>query len=107
MALFLDELYIERKNFRANVKVLYDAILSDKFPAGVSRVAGPWHSSEAATIYLVLDVENLDNTFSSFFDAIAGDVLTGRRLIPIVDSAQVERLLNDAPAARQPAQEAN
>jgi len=97
MPLYLDEIWLGWKTAEEARRALtvFRGMGGDDFayPAGVTRVAGPWFSNEEAKIILVLDIQDHALTFTSFGLAMAHGLIARRRLTPVVDWNAIDDLL--------------
>ncbi|MGH7917738.1 MAG: hypothetical protein ACREQE_09735 [Candidatus Binataceae bacterium] len=93
MPLYLDEINFNISS-KSDLKRAYELIqgaMTKGFPPGVTLKAGPWVSNEDAKIILVLDIQDHSLTFDPFTGALAGGMISKRRLTPIVDWNQMEK----------------
>ncbi|MGH7932196.1 MAG: hypothetical protein ACREQN_03405 [Candidatus Binataceae bacterium] len=93
MPLYLDEI-IFNVGSKDEFKRCYDLIsgvMKNGFPPGVTLKAGPWVSNEEAKVILVLDIQDHSLTFDPFSKALAGGIISRRRLTPIVDWTMMEK----------------
>lgn len=97
MSLYLDELWL-RWSSPAEAKQVLERFApmghgDFPWPEGVSLKAGPWFSNEEAKIVLILDIPDHAKTFTAFGLALAHGLVERRRLTPIVDWGDVDKLL--------------
>jgi len=97
MPLYLDEIYLNAsnpENAKRAFKFFADVFKSG-FPPGVTLMAGPWMSNEEAKVVLVLDIKDHSLTFNPFTKALAQGIVTKRRLEPIVDWSEAQKLASE------------
>jgi hypothetical protein len=61
-------------------------------PAEVKLVAGPWASNEEPKIIFLVDIPNHTPTFQIFGKLVASGLVEKRRLTPIVEWSEVEKM---------------
>lgn len=96
MALYLDSIWLNVTSRESAVRAFaaFRAFASGgAYPPGVSLKAGPWFSNEEAKVVLILDIADHAATFPAFSLAVADGIILRRRLEPIVEAADVDRLL--------------
>ena len=97
MPLYLDEIWLKWDSVDRAKQVLqqFRAMATTEFPypEGVSLKAGPWFSNEEAKIVLVLDIPDHAKTFGAFGMALAHGMVERRRLTPVVEWGEVDKLL--------------
>jgi hypothetical protein len=97
MPLHLDEIYLNASN-PENAKrafTFFAEVYKGGFPPGVTLVAGPWMSNEEAKVVLVLDIKDHSLTFNPFTKAIAQGIVLKRRLEPIVNWSDAQKLASE------------
>ena len=97
MPLYLDEIYInvaEPENAKRVLKFFADT-LKGGLPPGVTLKAGPWMSNEEAKMILVLDIKDHSLTFNPFTKAMVQGIITKRRLNPIVEWSEAQKLADE------------
>lgn len=99
MPLYLDEIYwnaTSPDNTKKVLEFLQGAIqgaIKGGLPHGITLKAGPWASNEEAKIILVLDIPDHSLTFNPFANIVAQGLITRRRLTPIVEWGEVEKMV--------------
>ena len=96
MPLYLDSIWLNassRESALRGFAAFRDFATQGAYPPGVTVKAGPWFSNEEAKVVLVLDIADHAATFPAFASAVAGGIVLRRRLEPIVEPADVDRLL--------------
>ncbi len=97
MPLYLDEIYVNAtpadnaKKFVA----LFQERMKEGLPHGITLKAGPWASNEEAKIILVLDIPDHSLTFNTFAKIVAEGLVAKRRLTPIVEWSEVEKMVKE------------
>ena len=97
MPLYLDEIYLNAtpaENAKKVIALLQEA-LKGGLPQGVTLKAGPWASNEEPKVILVLDIQDHSLTFNTFAKIVAQGLVTKRRLTPIVEWSEVERVAKE------------
>lgn len=97
MPLYLDEIYINvaaPENAKRVLKFFADTLKSG-LPPGVTLKAGPWMSNEEAKMILVLDIKDHALTFNPFTKAMVQGIITKRRLNPIVEWSDAQKLADE------------
>ncbi len=99
MALYLDEVWIKDPN-PERVKEFTQLIgAAAKNPASVGApqevrfVAGPWASNEEPKVIFVVDIPDHTPTFQVFGRLVARGLVEKRRLTPIVEWSEVEKMV--------------
>lgn len=98
MPLYLDEVWLkdpspERvKEFAGMIGSAAKSPASVGAPAEVRFVAGPWASNEEAKVIFVIDIPDHTATFQVFGTLVAKGLVEKRRLTPIVDWSEVEKM---------------
>ncbi len=98
MALYLDEVWIKDPNPERIKQVAQIIGAAAKNPASVGApqevrfVAGPWASNEEAKVIFVVDIPDHTPTFQVFGRFVSQGLIERRRLTPIVEWSEVERL---------------
>lgn len=101
MALYLDEVWIKDptpEKFKEGIRVIStlanspEAIVST---TDVKIIAGPWLSNEEAKIIFVLFIADHTSSVHSFGRYIANGLFERRRLTPIVDWSEAEKLAEE------------
>ncbi len=98
MPLYLDEIYVNAsspENAKKFVARIQEGMMKGQLPSGVTRVAGPWASNEEPKIIVVLDMKDHSLTFNTFANIVAQGLITKRRLTPIVEWSEVEKMVNE------------
>lgn len=95
MPLYLDEIYWNATSPDNTKKVfeLLQGAIKGGLPHGITLKAGPWASNEEAKIILVLDIPDHSLTFNTFANIVAQGLITRRRLTPIVEWGEVEKMV--------------
>jgi hypothetical protein len=97
MPLYLDEIWLKWPNVERAKQALEQfrsmATKDFPYPEGVSLRAGPWFSNEEAKLVLVLDIPDHSKTFGAFGMGIAHGMIERRRLTPIVEWSEVDKLI--------------
>jgi len=97
MPLYLDEIYLNAStpdNTKKVVALLQEA-MKGGLPQGVTLKAGPWASNEEAKVILILDIQDHSLTFNTFAKIVAQGLVTKRRLTPIVEWSEVEKMVKE------------
>ncbi len=98
MSLYLDEIYVNT-NSPDNVKkfftLIQEGLMKGELPQGVTRVAGPWASNEEPKIIVVLDIQDHALTFNTYTKLVAQGLVAKRRLSPIVDWSEAEKVASE------------
>ncbi len=97
MPLYLDEIYINATppdNAKKFVALLQEG-MKGGLPQGVTLKAGPWASNEEAKVILVLDIADHSLTFNTFAKLVAEGLVARRRLTPIVEWSEVEKMVKE------------
>lgn len=94
VALYLDEIYIKPENLKRALK-FFGEMAKTGFPPGVTLKAGPWMSNEEAKFVLVLDIKDHALTFNPFTKATVQGIVLKRRLEPIVEWGDAEKLADE------------
>lgn len=98
MPLYLDEIYVNAsspENVKKFVARVQEGMLKGELPPGVTRVAGPWASNEEPKVIVVLDIKDHSLTFNTFAKIVAQGLVAKRRLTPIVEWSEVEKMVNE------------
>jgi len=99
MALYLDEAWIKDPNparVKEFVRLIGEAAKSPASvgaPQGVRFVAGPWASNEEPKVIFVVDIPDHTPTFQVFGRLVAQGLIEKRRLTPIVEWSEVEKMV--------------
>ena len=99
MALYLDEVWIkdpthERvKEFAKLIGTAAKAPISVGVPQGVRQVAGPWMSNEEPKAIFIVEIPDHTLTFPIFGRHLAHGLIEKRRLTPIVEWGEVEKMV--------------
>ena len=99
MALYLDEVWIkdptpERvKEFTKLIGTAAKAPSSVGVPQGVRQVAGPWMSNEEPKAIFIVEIPDHRLTFPIFGRHLAHGLIEKRRLTPIVEWGEVEKMV--------------
>ena len=99
MALYLDEAWIkdptpERiKEFFGMIGQAAKSPASVGAPQEVRFVAGPWASNEEAKVIFVVDIPDHTSTFQTFSRFVSQGLIEKRRLTPIVEWSEVEKMM--------------
>ena len=97
MPLYLDEIWLTWSNPERAKQALVQfrgmATADFPYPEGVSLKAGPWFSNEEKKIVLVLDIPDHSKTFSAFGMALVHGLIERRRLTPIVEFGELDKLI--------------
>lgn len=97
MPLYLDEIYLNAstpENAKRAFK-FFAEVVKGGFPPGVTLKAGPWMSNEEAKVVLVLDIMDHSLTFNPFTKALAQGIVLKRRLEPIVEWSDAQKLASE------------
>jgi hypothetical protein len=98
MALFLDEVWIkdpDPEKFKAFVRLI-SQFAEDPASIGAPQIrliAGPWASNEEPKVLFIVDIPNHSPTYQDFGPAMARGLVARRRLTPIVEWKEVERMV--------------
>ena len=97
MPLYLDEIYfnISSPDNAKKMFALLQEALKGGFPPGVTLNAGPWASNEEPKVILVLDIQDHSLTFSTFSKLVSQGLVAKRRLTPIVEWSEVEKVVKE------------
>ena len=98
MPLYLDEIYVNTDspdNLKKFVTRIQEGMLKGELPQGVSRVAGPWFSNEEAKLIVVLDIKDHSLTFNTYAKIVAQGLVAKRRLSPIVEWSEAEKVASE------------
>ncbi len=97
MPLYLDEIYLNTPSAEHAKRALkfFAETIRAGLPPGVTLKAGPWMSNEEAKIILVLDIKDHALTFNPFTKALAQGLVTKRRLFPIVEWSEAQKLADE------------
>ncbi len=97
MPLYLDEIYLDVPNAEHTKRVLkfFADTIKSGLPPGVTLKAGPWMSNEEAKIILVLDIKDHALTFNPFVKAMVQGIIAKRRLNPIVEWSEAQKLADE------------
>ena len=99
MALYLDEVWLKdpsAERMREFVGLIGSAATS---PASVGApqelrfAGGPWFSNEEAKAIFLVDIPDHTSTFQIFGKMVASGLIEKRRLTPIVEWAEAEKLV--------------
>jgi hypothetical protein len=99
MALFLDEIWLRDpspdrvKEFAGMIGAAAKSPASVGAPKEVRFVAGPWASNEEAKVLFVIDIPDHTATFQVFGKYVASGLIEKRRLTPIVEWGEVEKMV--------------
>jgi len=97
MPLYLDEIYLNATS-PDNTKKIFELLqgaMKGGLPQGVTLKAGPWASNEEAKVILVLDIQDHSLTFNPFAKIVAQGLVAKRRLTPIVEWSEVEKMVKE------------
>ncbi len=98
MALYLDEVWLKdpsperMKEFVRMIGMAAKNPTSIGIPQGVRFVAGPWFSNEEPKIIFIVDIPDHTPTFQVFGRAMSQGLVEKRRLTPIVEWSEVEKM---------------
>ena len=98
MALYLDEVWLKDPSPERIKEFVRMIGMAAKSPANVGApqevrfVAGPWASNEEAKVIFVVDIPNHTSTFQVFSKFVAQGLVEKRRLTPIVEWSEVEKM---------------
>jgi len=98
MALYLDEVWLKDPNperVKEFVRTIGQAAKSPASigaPTEVKFVAGPWASNEEPKVIFIVDIPNHTPTFQIFGKLVASGLVEKRRLTPIVEWSEVEKM---------------
>ena len=98
MALYLDEVWLrdpspERmKEFVRMIGAAAKSPASIGAPAEVRFVAGPWASNEEPKVIFLVDIPNHTPTYQIFGKLVSTGLVERRRLTPIVEWSEVEKM---------------
>ena len=101
MALFLDEVWLKDpspdrvKEFAGMIGSAAKDPASVGAPKEVRFVAGPWASNEEAKVIFVVDIPDHTATFQVFGTLVARGLVEKRRLTPIVEWGEVEKMVEN------------
>lgn len=99
MALYLDEVWIKDptpeqvKEFTQLIGTAAKAPASVGVPQGVHQVAGPWMSNEEPKAIFIVEIPDHTSTFQIFGRHMAQGLIEKRRLTPIVEWSEVEKMV--------------
>ena len=97
MPLYLDEIYVNATS-PDNTKKIFAVLqegLKGGLPKGVTLKAGPWASNEEPKVILVLDIQDHALTFNTFAKLVNQGLVVKRRLTPIVEWSEVEKVVKE------------
>ncbi len=98
MALYLDEVWLrdpspERmKEFVRMIGAAAKSPASVGAPAEVRFVGGPWASNEEPKVIFLVDIPNHTPTYQIFGKLVSTGLVEKRRLTPIVEWSEVEKM---------------
>lgn len=98
MPLYLDEIWLKDpspdrvKEFVSLIGSAAKSPASVGAPEKVRFVAGPWASNEEAKVIFVIDIPDHTATFQVFATIVAKGLVEKRRLTPIVEWSEAEKL---------------
>ena len=98
MPLYLDEIYVntdQPDNLKKFFTRIQEGMMKGQLPQGVTRVAGPWASNEEPKIIVVLDMQDHSLTFNTYAKIVAQGLVAKRRLSPIVEWSEVEKMVSE------------
>ncbi len=98
MPLYLDEIYVntdQPDNLKKFFTRIQEGMMKGQLPQGVTRVAGPWASNEEPKIIGVLDMQDHSLTFNTYAKIVAQGLVAKRRLSPIVEWSEVEKMTSE------------
>ncbi len=98
MPLYLDEIYVNTSspdNLKKFFTLIQERLMQGELPQGVTRVAGPWASNEEAKIIVVLDIQDHSLTFNNYAKIVAQGLVAKRRLSPIVEWSEAEKVASE------------
>ncbi len=97
MPLYLDEIYVNATSPDNTKKIfaLLQEALKGGLPQGVTLKAGPWASNEEPKVILVLDIQDHSLTFNTFAKIVSQGLVAKRRLTPIVEWSEVEKVVKE------------
>ena len=99
MALYLDEAWIKDptpEKVKEFVRLIGTAVKNPASlgaPREVRVVAGPWASNEEAKVIFVVDIPDHTPTFQVFGRLVAQGLIEKRRLTPVVEWGEVEKMV--------------
>ena len=99
MALYLAEVWLNNpspdrvKEFAGMIGAAAKDAASIGAPAGVRFVAGPWASNEEAKAIFVVEIPDHTATFHVFAPNVARGFIEKRRLTPIVEWSEVDKMV--------------
>jgi len=100
MALYLDEVWIKdptparMKEFVKMIGMAAKSPASIGAPPEVKFVAGPWASNEEPKVIFLVDIPNHTPTYQIFGKLMSQGLVEKRRLTPIVEWSEVEKMAN-------------
>ena len=99
MPLYLDEIWLTDPTNTEQLKQfvdLFTTVAKNPSEAGVPSevkvVAGPWISNEEAKLVMVIDIPDHSKTFPVFMTTVAKGLVEKRRLQPLVDWNEFQKL---------------
>lgn len=98
MPLYLAEIWLNNpspetaKEFAGMIGSVAKDATSVGAPQGVRVVAGPWASNEEAKAIFVVEIPDHTTTFQVFSKNVLKGLVEKRRLTPIVEWSEVEKL---------------
>ena len=97
MPLYLDEIWLNINSADSAKKVhaMFQGVLKGDagFPPGVTLKAGPWASNEEPKVIFLVDIPNHTPTFQIFGKLVSQGLVEKRRLTPIVEWSEVEKMV--------------
>lgn len=99
MALYLDEVWLKdpsperMKEFVRMIGTAAKNPASVGAPPEVRFVAGPWASNEEPKVIFIVDIPNHTPTFQIFGKLVSQGLVEKRRLTPIVEWGEVEKMV--------------
>ena len=99
MPLYLDEIWLRDpspdrvKEFAGMIASAAKSPASVGAPKEVRITAGPWASNEEAKVLFVIDIPDHTATFQVFGTMVSKGLIEKRRLTPIVEWGEVEKMV--------------
>lgn len=100
MALYFDEVWLKdptparMKEFVKTIGQAAKSPASIGAPQEVKFVAGPWASNEEPKVLFIVDIPNHTPTYQIFGKLMSTGLVEKRRLTPIVEWGEVEKMAN-------------
>ena len=99
MPLYLDEIWLKdpspsrMKEFVGLIGKVAQNPASAGAPEEVRFMTGPWFSNEEAKVLFLIDIPDHTRTFQVFGKTVSTGLIEKRRLTPIVEWSEVEKMV--------------